>query len=223
MSESHTGRKPGKEPWCWQPKAALKRIRDSLDAENAVASGLLVYVALTEIASDKHSNTFQTTHSFIAMRSGLSQRTVQQRIKGLTDIGVLGCVVPSLRTPATYTLLPTESKVEQHPLPRVTQPLHNDEQPLPCVTQRSKNAPLPTSKECIQEYPKNEGKKEGTENAPLKLSQRISYEKELTRIGTELSKLGRLKDYDESSKSYKRIQELTERQMELRTALGVKA
>ena len=58
---------------------------------------------------------------------------------------------------------------------------------------------------------------------PLTLSQRISHEKELTRIGTELGKLGKLKDYDEGTKPYKRVMELTERQNELRTLLGVKA
>jgi DNA-binding Lrp family transcriptional regulator len=154
----------------------LHRIRESLDAENAVASGLLVYVALTEIASDKRSNTFETTHSYIAMRSGLSQRTVQQRIKGLTDIGILKCTVPDRRAPATYTLLAIESKDEQQPLPREPQPLHNvtqsipnDKQPLHSVTQRSKKEPLPSSKECIQES-SNNGLKTCSTKGPRRLS-----------------------------------------------------
>ena len=164
MNAISKGWKPGREPWCWQPKAALRLVREALDAENAVASGLLVYFALTEIASDKQSQTFQTTHSFIAMRSGLSPRTVQQRIQDLTDIGVLKCVVPNLRAPATYTLL---SNGERKPLPSVTQQMHNDKQPLPSVTQRVKKAPLPT----LEESPEESGKKKAYSTKASKLSQ----------------------------------------------------
>jgi DNA-binding Lrp family transcriptional regulator len=162
LSEAQTGWKPGKTSWCWQPKAALHHIREALDAESAVSSGLLVYVILTEIASDKRSHTFQTTHSFIAMRSGLSQRTVQRRIKALTEIGVLKCDVPSLRAPATYTLLLIEPKDEQ-------QPLHNATPQLRSVVPPSKNAPWRTSEECIQEVPKN-GHKTCSTKEPRKFS-----------------------------------------------------
>jgi hypothetical protein len=133
----------------------LRRIREALDAENAVMSGLLVYTALTEIASDKQSRIFQTTHGFIAGRCGMSQRTVQQRIKDLVEIGLLKCDVPKLRAPATYTLL----HVTQ-PIPIVAHPLLNDEkrlpdeaQPLPSDTQRLKKAPLPTLEESPEESP----------------------------------------------------------------------
>jgi hypothetical protein len=159
---------PLAEPWapdgvafCWQPKAARRKIRNALDAEHAVSSGLLVYDSLTEIASDKRSRRFQTTQGFIAMMCGLSPRTVQQRIKDLVSIRLILCDVPNLKAPATYTLLAVESSHDKQPLPSVMQPIPNDakqlphdKQPLPSVRQRSKNAPLPTSKECIEERPK---------------------------------------------------------------------
>jgi len=135
LSESQKGWKPAGVAFCWQPKAALRRIREALDAENAVASGLLVYLALTEIASDKQSPTFQTTHGYIAGRIGLSQRTVQQRIHDLKEIGVLKYTVEAgVRGPATYTLIQpsSETQVEQ-PLPHVKQRMPCDEQPLPHV------------------------------------------------------------------------------------------
>jgi hypothetical protein len=78
--------------------------------------------------------------------------------------------------------------------------------------------------------PETEKEKErGVSNASsinppvLKISDRISHERELKAINLELGTLGKLKDYDEGSKSYKRIQELTQKQATLRNLLGVVA
>jgi len=57
----------------------------------------------------------------------------------------------------------------------------------------------------------------------LKMSERISYEQELKRIGKELDGLGSLSDHDRGSKKYNRHIELTTRQTELRKKLGVTA
>lgn len=122
-----------------------------------MSSALVVYLALSEIASDKRAATFQTTHAFIAMRCGLSARTVQQRVKDLVAIGVMECFVPNLKSPATYTLLPVVQPLPnvQQPTPRDVQPVPNDGKPLRNVRQRSKKATLPTSKEGTQEIAKN--------------------------------------------------------------------
>lgn len=164
MSQAIRPSKP-EPPYCWQTKAALRRIREALDADKAVASGLGVYVALTEIASDMQKNSFETTHARIGEMSGLSPRTVQQRIQDLVEIGVLECKVPPLRAPATYTLLAFKSKPAKQPLPSVKKPLlndvqqnHNDSQPLPSVMQRTKKASLPTLEESSEESKKNKTK-----------------------------------------------------------------
>jgi len=74
-----------------------------------------------------------------------------------------------------------------------------------------------------REGKEGEGKK-GSEVPPvLKLSERISLERELKAIGKELAGLGELTDHDRSDASYKRIVELTLRQSMLRKMLGVVA
>jgi len=69
------------------------------------------------------------------------------------------------------------------------------------------------------------GKKEGEGSSPssLKLSDRISFEREIKAVGQELQRLGKLSDYDPGSKSHNRILELSKRQTELRKILGVTA
>lgn len=91
-------------PWCWQSKAALRAIREGFDEEHGVTSALAVYLALTELASDRASETFQTTHAWIGGMTGLSVRTVQDRIKGLAELGLVTVVTPKLRAPSAYTL-----------------------------------------------------------------------------------------------------------------------
>jgi hypothetical protein len=112
-------------PFCWQHKAALRKIREAFDAEKSVASALGVYHALTEIASDKESESFETTHGWIAHKSGLSPRTVQDRLAGLSQIGLVEISTPALKSPSTYRLLSVP-------------------QPLPNARQRAKNESLPT-------------------------------------------------------------------------------
>lgn len=93
-------------PWCWQSKAALRRIQECLDGENTVSSGLAVYVALTQIASDEQSSEFRTTHAHISKLSGVKDRTVRKRLDALVDIGLIQIETPELRAPCTYRLLP---------------------------------------------------------------------------------------------------------------------
>src|SRR5258708_6314795 len=91
--------------WCWQQKDALRQIRDAFDGTNTVSSGLGVYVALTEIASDSQSDVFKTTHRHIAGLSGLSTRTIQSRLADLEKIGLITVETSEFHAPGTYRLL----------------------------------------------------------------------------------------------------------------------
>lgn len=62
-----------------------------------------------------------------------------------------------------------------------------------------------------------------TEGHILPLSEKISMEGELKRIGIELATMGQLSDYTKDSKPYKRRLELSGRAAILRSALGVVA
>jgi hypothetical protein len=135
-------------PWCWQHKPALRLIRDAFDREKTVSSALGTYSALTEIASDGEKEVFQTTHAHIALKSGLSARTVQNRLAGLSEIGLVKISTPALKSPSTYWLLP------------VPQPLPNDTQPTPRARQRTKIAALPASEEKKEEIHEENPNKE---------------------------------------------------------------
>jgi len=168
-------REIGDCPFCWQHKAALKKIRESFDAEKAVASAIGTYAALTEIASDEQMEVFTTTHAWIAQKSGLSPRTVQDRLAGLAEIGLVEISTPIMKAPSTYRLLP------------VPQPLQNDKQPLQSVQQRTKKAPLLSLEESSEESLKNgKDRKEG-------LAAQASFE---IPSEEELFQFAELKDLD---------------------------
>lgn len=91
-------------PFTWQSKDALRTICQRCQH---VTSALAVYMALTWIGNDGGSDIFTTTHEWIAGRSGLTTRTVQDRIVDLEAIGLICVHRPGLRQPATYSLLKT--------------------------------------------------------------------------------------------------------------------
>ena len=114
-------------PWCWQSKPALRHIRETFDSTHNVNSAIVVYVALTEVASDKESAIFQTTHGYLAQKSGTSVATVQRRLKVLEEIGVVKIHTPKLRLPCTYTLLPLSHREASLPHGEAALP-HSEEQ-----------------------------------------------------------------------------------------------
>ena len=146
-------------PFCWQPKVALRKIRESLDGENTVATGIDVYVAITEIASDKRSSEFQSTYGFLSMRTGLSPRTIQARVKDLVSLGLLKFSVPKVKAPGTFKLV-------QQPLPDDKQPLLSVAQPLPNDRQRLDQASLPRSEEYKEESLEKDCGESGVEPLP---------------------------------------------------------
>jgi hypothetical protein len=93
-------------PWCWQSKAARRKIREAFDATHNVSTALAVYDALTEIASDEGANEFRTTHAWIELLSGFVGRTIRSVLPVLVEIKLLEIDSPILRAPCTYRLLP---------------------------------------------------------------------------------------------------------------------
>ncbi len=95
-------------PFCWQSKAALRRIRDSFgDDESALCRTRSVYLALCEIASDKGAAQFIVPKGLLAFRAGLAPRTVQRVFPDLEKAGVLTIErnATGLKASSRYTLL----------------------------------------------------------------------------------------------------------------------
>lgn len=105
MSAPENTRSPKDGPYCWQSKAARRRIRDAFDATNDVAFALAVYDALTEIASDEQKETFSAAHAWIARISGVSVSKIQRILKAFVDVGLISKSTPTLRAPSTYAML----------------------------------------------------------------------------------------------------------------------
>jgi hypothetical protein len=80
--------RPGGTPFCWQPKAALERIEQGLEREQA-ASAKLVYLALTRIANNEGSDTFMKPITYIAALASVSAKTVERRLPDLEKLGLI--------------------------------------------------------------------------------------------------------------------------------------
>jgi len=48
-----------------------------------------LYVALTELASDEHSETFTASKALIAHKAGLSVKTVERLLRGFEEMGLV--------------------------------------------------------------------------------------------------------------------------------------
>lgn len=88
-------------PFCWQDKRTLRKIREQCPR---YVSALAVYHALTEVASDKQSDEFTTTHDWLAQLCGYGRRTVLRRLPDLERIGVVQISTPAMKAPCTYRL-----------------------------------------------------------------------------------------------------------------------
>lgn len=80
-----------REPFCWLEKRKLRIIADVFGEGRlgALTSARSVYLALSEIASDRQNNTFIVTTSYIAQRAGVASKTVRRVIKILKRLGFL--------------------------------------------------------------------------------------------------------------------------------------
>jgi DNA-binding IscR family transcriptional regulator len=125
--------KPRREPFCWQEKATLRMITDVYSASGATARS--VYVAMTEIASDRKSDVYDASHPEIAHRAGTSVSSVQRVLPTLVK---LGCIkirrnsINGIQIRSTYTII------------RST-PVHYDRASVQVLS-----ANLPTEEECTK-------------------------------------------------------------------------
>lgn len=158
-------RAPTDGPWCWQSKEIRRLIRASAcDDHGMKRDALAVYAALTEIASDKQKETFQTTHSFLFERSGVSVSKIKLVLSFLRGIHLIVWETPMVRAPCTYTLLayhePTiaqpELTLSGQPVEcQVSYPQANDSHSKANDSQNTNSSRLATSEESEEESLKN--------------------------------------------------------------------
>jgi hypothetical protein len=80
-----------REPFCWLEKRKLRNIADVF-AEGrlgSLAAARSVILALSEIASDKQSDTFTAATSYVAHRAGVTSKTVRRMIKTFKRVRLL--------------------------------------------------------------------------------------------------------------------------------------
>lgn len=143
-----TLRETGDGPWCWQSKAALRRILHVCDGRPEASLMLSVYLALTWLASDNQAAEFSVPIREIAARAGCSYRSASKVLAILREAQLVEIIpqrIPGskLQAPSDYRLL----------LPPGTEcPAHGtDRNPaaLPRLVEESKES----KKESIKEAP----------------------------------------------------------------------
>jgi DNA-binding transcriptional regulator YhcF (GntR family) len=108
MDDTKPRAKSKRAAFCWQEKHVLRMIREMFEATGNVGSALLVYQALTEIASDMQSDIFLTTFTHIAQRAGISTRTVNRVIPTFEKLGIISVQrnkINGVKAPSTYTVI----------------------------------------------------------------------------------------------------------------------
>ncbi len=84
------------KPYCWQSKAALRKIEGNPLSRNK-AHTLLAYLAFTWIASDKQETTFQATKQFLCDKAGgIGRRTIEYALMSIA----WSCLRPPRENPA---------------------------------------------------------------------------------------------------------------------------
>jgi hypothetical protein len=99
-----------REPFCWLPKRQLRKIAEVF-AEGKIGTLVAarsVFLALSEIASDKQSDIFTAATSYIAQRAGVALKTARRMIKIFKQLGFLKVQPRSangLKIASEYTLI----------------------------------------------------------------------------------------------------------------------
>jgi hypothetical protein len=99
---------PQGQPFRWQLKWAIQKIRSSFDSAGVIDSAQSVYSTLSEIVGDcvhKNEMPFETTVRHIQALSGLSDKTIRVRLKDLERIGTIKIEPSPIKGPSKYTLL----------------------------------------------------------------------------------------------------------------------
>lgn len=77
-----------RQPWCWQEKPILKYIRKSFE-KGEIATATAIYVALTEIASNRQTDAFNTKRATVAEMVGRSANSVDRYLSRFQELGLL--------------------------------------------------------------------------------------------------------------------------------------
>jgi len=84
-------------------------ITETFSESNQSASARSVYLALCQLASDEHSDTFTARKALIAHKSGVSIKTVERILSDFEKLGIIkidrNCTAGAFKAPSTYTLL----------------------------------------------------------------------------------------------------------------------
>jgi DNA-binding Lrp family transcriptional regulator len=104
-------------PYCWQSKAALRRIREYMedrDQWSLVSSRLCVYQALCEMASNHGSDSFIASQKALTNLCGISERWVRSALRDLESAGLITACHPKHggRGQKTYLLLSCAERSE---------------------------------------------------------------------------------------------------------------
>jgi hypothetical protein len=129
MSEPTIRTKPGLSgPWCWQEKEARRKIRERMNGESKTVYVLSVYDALTEIASDEETETFKTSHPYLATKAGCGVTQLKVALQELKEAGLILIETPKLRGPCSFTLLVVSriATSDSHDTPSVSRKTFSD-------------------------------------------------------------------------------------------------
>jgi hypothetical protein len=99
-----------REPWCWLEKKKLRILSDVFGEgrHGSLAAARSVMLALSEIASDRQSETFTASTSYIAQRAGVTSKTVRRMVKTFKKLGFVSVQSRSangLKIASEYTLI----------------------------------------------------------------------------------------------------------------------
>jgi len=101
-----------REPFAWIEKGKLRMIGDVFSQKpgsiNSASSARSLYLALTEIASDRQSDRYEASQPPIAVRAGLSVSTVRRLLPVFGQLGLVKIKRNSfngIETTSTYTII----------------------------------------------------------------------------------------------------------------------
>lgn len=92
--------------YSWQEKTALRKIRESCEGKKAACDVLAIYLALTEIASDRKTDRFIVDQLYLSEKAGMSLSTLKRHLPDLVSIGVVTITQnrKGIKTQSTYEL-----------------------------------------------------------------------------------------------------------------------
>jgi hypothetical protein len=190
MDDTKPRAKSKRQPFCWQEKHVLRTIRDVFENEpGPTSSAIAIYTALTELASDYKSITFDTSQATIAQRAGLSVRTVRTVLSVFKKLGFVAIKrnqVDGLERQSSYSII------------RGYEPLGNHCRALGKRT----SFHLPTSEECTEECKEEHSSNEEHSFSNKKESTRLSLTRQTPPPFFLLSKRERKKKSSSSLNGY---------------------